>query len=270
LSEEPRAEEKASQATPPAALLHAPELAGRVALVTGGGRGIGRACSVALAASGVKVVVNYAANAEAAGATVEQIIRDGGEAVALQSDIGTREGAEAAVAEATRAFGGLHILVNNAGILRDNLILRMDLQDWESVLRVNLTGAFLTSKLAIRGMLRQRWGRIVNMASVAGVVGNAGQANYSAAKAGLIGLTRALAREVGSRQITVNAIAPGFIRTDMTQALPAGVLDQVPAMVALGRVGIPEDVSGAVLFLCSDAASYITGEVIRVDGGLSL
>jgi 3-oxoacyl-[acyl-carrier protein] reductase len=242
----------------------------RVALVTGGSRGIGRAVALRLAASGHRVAVNYVANAAAAADTVAAIEAGGGTAVAVCGDVGD----ESAVAELMETvgveLGPIEILVNNAGITRDDLLMRMTAEAWDAVIRTNLKSVYLCSKAALRGMLRAKWGRIVNVASVAGVYGNAGQANYSAAKAGVIGFTRSLAKEIGSRGITVNAVAPGFIATDMTAALGEGAAEAATKQITMGRLGRPEEVASAVGYLASQDASYITGQTIVVDGGLAI
>jgi 3-oxoacyl-[acyl-carrier protein] reductase len=245
-------------------------LDGKVAIVTGSSRGIGRAIALELARQGSKVVVNYQSSASAADEVVALIRQEGGEAVAVQADVSLAEEAQKLVDATLEAFGTFDILVNNAGITRDTLLLRMSEEDWNAVLDTNLKGAFHCIKVAQRTLLRKRCGRIINISSVSGLVGNAGQANYSAAKAGLIGLTKAVARELGSRGITVNAVAPGFIQTDMTAKLPAEVLEAARNQAPLQRLGQPEDVAAAVAFLASDAAAYITGQVLAVDGGLAM
>ncbi|MCL6553273.1 MAG: 3-oxoacyl-[acyl-carrier-protein] reductase, partial [Firmicutes bacterium] len=230
--------------------------------------GIGSRIAVALAREGAAVVVHYAHRQEAADAVVAEIVALGGRARAVAADLTRPEQAAAVVAAATDAFGRLDILVNNAGTTRDGLVLRMTDEDWQQVLATNLSGAFYCIRAALREFLRQRSGRIINVASAAGQAGNAGQANYVAAKAGLIGLTRAVAREVGSRGITVNAVAPGYIAAGMTERLPSGTTARYLQQIPLGRAGTPEEVAAAVVFLASDAAAYITGQVLNVDGGM--
>ncbi|MBI3943586.1 MAG: 3-oxoacyl-[acyl-carrier-protein] reductase [Chloroflexi bacterium] len=244
------------------------DLNGRVAIVTGGGRGIGRAIALQLATLGAKVVVNYMSNITAAQEVADEIQRLGSQAVLVQGDVRLGETAGLLVKTAGDSFGRLDILVNNAGTTRDMLLSMMSEDNWDLVLDTNLKSAYHCSKAALRPMMRQRYGRIINITSVAGIAGNPGQANYSAAKAGMIGLTRSLAKEVGSRQITVNAVAPGFIPTDLTSSLPADLLERAKSMTPLGRLGTVEDVAKVVAFLASDAAAFITGEVIRVDGGM--
>jgi len=242
-------------------------LSGRVALVTGASRGIGRAIAIRLARDGARVGLNYHSNAAAAQETADAIRTDGGEALLLPADVADRTAVDAMIATLVKTWCRLDILVNNAGITRDALLLRMSEDNWDAVLSTNLRGAFLCSKTAVRHMLR-RGGRIVNVSSVVGQAGNPGQTNYSAAKAGLLGLTMSLAREVASRDITVNAVAPGYIATDMTVALSTDQTERLLKMIPLGRLGNPEEVAEAVAFLVSDRAGYITGQTLRIDGGM--
>ncbi|MEK7693467.1 MAG: 3-oxoacyl-[acyl-carrier-protein] reductase [Chloroflexota bacterium] len=243
------------------------DLSGKVALVTGGSRGIGRAISLALAAHGAKVAINYASNAAAAEETA-RTIGGASEAITLAGDVSDPVLAAALVGETIKAFGRIDILVNNAGVTADDLILRMSEAEWDKVIDTNLKGTFSVTKAAIRPMVRQRFGRVISVSSVAGIVGNAGQANYSAAKAGMIGFTKAIAKEVASRNITANVIAPGFIDTEMTKDLTDAQRGEIMRMVAVGRTGKPEDVAPAAVFLASDEAAYVTGHVLTVDGGL--
>ena len=245
-------------------------LSGQRALVTGASRGIGRAVALRLASEGASVALNYNSGREEAEAVAAEIAAAGGSAVTLQGNVADAGQAEALVDAAAAALGGLDILVNNAGITRDNLLMRLSEDDWDAVVDTNLKGAFLCTKAAIRPMLRQRSGRIVNMSSVVALTGNPGQANYTAAKAGLIGFTRTVAREVASRGITVNAIAPGFIATQMVDSIPEDLQAQIRERIPLGAFGTPEDVAGCVAFLVSADAAYITGQVLSIDGGLGL
>ena len=241
-------------------------LAGQTALVTGASRGIGRAVALALAEAGAEVVVNYARSPEAAEATVNSIREAGGRAWTLQANVADEEAVNRMISDVLEKSKRLDVLVNNAGITRDGLLMRMKTADWQSVIDLNLSGVFLCSRAAARPMLKQRSGRIINITSVVGLMGNAGQANYAAAKAGVIGFTRSTAREFANRSITVNAVAPGFIATDMTKDLDTGnILSSIP----LGCMGTAEQVAGAVRFLAADpAAAYITGQVLQVDGGM--
>jgi 3-oxoacyl-[acyl-carrier protein] reductase len=242
-------------------------LAGHVALVTGASQGIGRACALQLAAAGAAVAV-AARNQEKLTELVNEITATGGKAAAFPLDVGDEEQIKSAVKAAIAQFGKVDILVNNAGITRDQLVMRMKRADWDAVLHTNLTSAYLLTQQVIGSMLKQRWGRIINITSVFGQTGQAGQANYSASKAGLIGLTMAIAREVGSRNITCNAVAPGFIETAMTAGLGDEFKQTAVKQIPLGRVGSVDDVASAVAFLASEAASYITGHVLNVNGGM--
>ena len=242
-------------------------LRGQVAVVTGASRGIGRAVALALATEGAKVAVNYASSSAAADKVVAEIVAAGGEAIALAADVSkTDQVDDLLTSNVMEKWGRIDILVNNAGITRDTLLLRMKLEDWQAVIDLNLTGVFLCTKAASKIMLKQRSGRVINIASVAGQMGNPGQANYSAAKAGVIGFTKTVAKELSSRGITVNAVAPGFITTDMTKDVKS---DEILKYIPLGRYGTVEEVAGMVKFLAADAAAaYITGQVFNVDGGI--
>ena len=240
----------------------------KVALITGASRGIGRATALELAKAGAKIVINYAGNAAAAQEVLKAIQDLGGQAIAVQANIAVAAEVDELIEKTVAAFGSIDILVNNAGITRDTLLMRMKEADWDAVLDTNLKGVFLCTKAAAKLMMKQRSGKIINMTSVVGLTGNAGQANYAAAKAGVVGFTKSMAKELGSRGITVNAVAPGFIATDMTEVLPDSVKEQMTGNIPLGRPGTPSDVAKAVLFLCSDAAAYITGQTLNVDGGM--
>ena len=239
----------------------------RVALITGGGRGIGRAIALKLAAKGADIVIADL-TPDAAGQTAKEIELLGRRVLALKVDVGCADDTQKMVEDAVDAFGGRHILVNNAGITRDRLLLRMSEEEWDSVLTVNLKGAFNCTRAAVRHMSRERYGRIVNIASIVGLTGNPGQANYSASKAGLIGFTKTVAREFAARGITCNAVAPGFIDTAMTQAMPERARNALTSQIPMARLGTPEDVAEGVAFLASDAASYITGHVLSINGGM--
>ena len=238
----------------------------KVAVVTGASRGIGKAAALALASQGAKVVVNYARSSDAAEATVKEINKAGAEAIAVQADVSQSDEVDNLIKSTLDKFGRIDVLVNNAGITKDTLLLRMKPEQWQAVIDLNLTGVFLCTKAVSKTMLKQRSGRIINIASVAGQMGNPGQANYSAAKAGVIGFTKTVAKELANRGVTVNAVAPGFIETDMTEDLKS---DDIIKFIPLGRYGKPEEVAGTIRFLAADpAAAYITGQVFNVDGGM--
>lgn len=242
----------------------------QTAIVTGGSRGIGRAVAVRLAKDGMNLVINYRGNSAAAEET-ERLCRElGAEVLLVQGDVSRTEDCEKLTAQAKEAFGRVDVLVNNAGITRDGLLARMTEEDFRAVLDVNLVGPWNMMKAVNRIMMKQRYGRIVNLSSVTGLMGNMGQTNYAAAKAGILGMTKSYAREVAGRGITVNAVAPGFIDTDMTEAMPEGAKDKIITGIPMGRTGKPEDVAEAVAFLASEQAGYITGEVLRVDGGMAM
>lgn len=242
-------------------------LADKVAIITGSSRGIGKATALALAEAGAKVVVNYANSSGAADEVVKQIEENGGEAIALQADVSKADQVDALVKATQEKFGSIDVLVNNAGITRDTLLLRMKPEDWQSVIDLNLTGVFLCTRAVSKIMLKQRSGRIINISSVAGLMGNPGQANYSAAKAGVIGFTKTIAKELAPRGVTANVVAPGFIATDMTEELKN--TEEILKYIPLGRYGQPEEVAGLIRYLAADpSAAYITGQVMNVDGGM--
>ncbi len=244
------------------------DLSGRVALVTGSSRGIGRAVALELAGQGAMVAVNYAGNAAAAEETAAAVQALGTRAMVVKADVADQGQVDAMIKSVLTEYGRLDILVNNAGVTRDNLLPRIREEDWDAVLNVNLKGAYNCSRAVLRPMLKAKWGRIINISSVVGLSGNPGQANYAASKAGLVGLTKSVAREVGSRSITVNAVAPGYIETEMTALLPAENKESLLGRIALGRLGKPEEVAHVTAFLAGEKAGYITGQVIVVDGGM--
>lgn len=246
------------------------QLTGKSALVTGGGTGIGKAIALGLAAAGAKVAVANRSSIAAAQEVVDEIKAAGGEAIALQGDVSRAEDADNFVQQVLTSFGALDIVVNNAGTTRDTLLMRMSEEDWDTVLDTNLKGTFLVTRAAIKPMMKARRGKIVNITSVMGLIGNPGQANYSASKAGIIGFTRTVAKEVGSRNIQVNAVAPGFIETAMTGALKPELKESVTKQIPAGRLGHPDDVARVVTFLCSSDADYVTGQTITVDGGMTI
>ncbi|WP_409368336.1 3-oxoacyl-[acyl-carrier-protein] reductase [Lysinibacillus sp. 38-6] len=244
------------------------KLEGKVAVVTGASRGIGRAIALKLAEEGAKVIVNYSGSQAKAEEVVAAIQANGGEALAVQASVSKTEEVSALMDAAVKTFGSLDILVNNAGITRDNLLMRMKEDEWDDVLDTNLKGVFLCTKAVTRQMMKQRAGRIINISSIVGVAGNAGQANYVAAKAGVIGLTKTTAKELASRNILVNAIAPGFIETEMTEQLPEDIKQSMLTQIPLAKLGQPEDIAKAVAFLASDEANYMTGQTLHIDGGM--
>ena len=243
---------------------------GRVALITGGAKGIGKAISLKLASLGYRVAINYRSSSQAATSLVDQITASGGVAMSVAGDVSSSDDVKGIFSSVAAELGPVEILINNAGITRDGLLMRMKDSDWDSVIDGNLKSAFICSREAIKSMSKGRWGRIVNMASVVGLIGNPGQANYCSSKAGLIGLTKSVAREYAQRGVTVNAVAPGFVQTDMTDNLPQQVKDDMMRSIPAGRPGSVEDIASAVAFLVSDEASYITGQVLAVDGGMTM
>ena len=246
------------------------QLTDKIAVVTGGSRGIGKAIALELAKRGATVVVNYQKNADAANEVAEAITASGGQALAVQADVSLEDDANRLIKTTIDTYGKLDILVNNAGTTRDNVIMLMGADDFDTVIQTNLRSTWLVSKAAVRSMMRKRYGRVINITSISGIMGNAGQTNYSASKAGIIGLTKALAREVAPRGITVNAVAPGFVLTDLTANLPEDIAKKLNENIPLGRWGTVEDVASATAFLASDEASYITGHILTVDGGLAM
>lgn len=245
-------------------------LSEKIAVVTGASRGIGRGIALELAKRGATVVVNYHSSADAASEVLEQIMAAGGQGMTFKADVSQEADANALIKATIDAYGRIDILVNNAGTTRDNVIMMMSADDFDAVIQTNLRSTWLCSKAAVRAMMRKRYGRIINITSVSGIAGNAGQTNYSASKAGIIGLTKALAREVAPRNITVNAVAPGFVATDLTASLPEDIASKLNEHIPLGRWGTVEDVMYATAFLASDEAAYITGHVLSVDGGMAM
>lgn len=241
---------------------------GRVALVTGGGRGIGRAIAIRLAKEGAKVAISYRSNEEEAEKAAGLVREVGGECEIFKGDVAAQKDVEALIKGVGEAFGNIDILVNNAGVTKDNIMLRMKEDEFDSVVQTNLKGTYLCTKAVLRGMVRARWGRIINVSSVVGIVGNAGQANYAASKAGIIGLTKSVAREVAPRGITANVVAPGYVETELTGGLPDEVKDQIRSQIPTGRIGEPEEIAEVVAFVAGEGASYVTGQTITVDGGM--
>ncbi len=237
-------------------------------MITGGSRGIGRAIALQLASQGMRIVVNYVINEEAAAEVVKRVEEAGSQAVAIRGDVTKSNEVEQVFTQAADAFGPVEVLVNNAGIIRDSLLMRMSDEDWDSVVDLDLRSVFLCTRAGIRTMVRERWGRVINIGSIVGLRGNAGQANYAAAKAGLVGFTQSVAKEVASRNVTVNCVAPGYVETDIVEDLPKELKQHIMDRVPIGRFGRPEEIAGLVGFIASDAASYITGQAIAVDGGL--
>ncbi len=245
-------------------------LQGKTAIVTGGSRGIGKAIALKLAKEGANIVVNYTRSADKAEAVVAELKELGVDALAVQADVSKADDVKNLLDATTKSFESIDILVNNAGITKDNLLIRMKEEEWDDVLNINLKGAFLTTKLIGKKMMRQKSGKIINVTSVVGIMGNAGQANYAASKAGLIGLTKSSAKEFASRGININAVAPGFIATEMTDALGKDMLDNYEKTIPMGKLGEPEDIANAVVFLSSEESKYITGQVLVVDGGIRI
>ena len=243
-------------------------LIGKCAVVTGASRGIGRAIALQLASEGAKVVVNYSGSEQKALEVVDEIKQNGGEAIAVQANVADMDSVQSLMKTALETYGSIDILVNNAGITRDNLLMRMKDDEWDDVINTNLKGVFLCTKAVTRQMMKQRAGRIINISSIVGIAGNAGQANYVAAKAGVIGLTKTTAQELASRNILVNAIAPGFITTEMTEGLPEELKEVMLKQIPLAKLGQPEDIAKAVVFFASDSANYITGQTLQIDGGM--
>ena len=244
------------------------ELTGRIALVTGAGRGIGRSVALALASKGASVVIHYNESKDGAEKTANEIRDNGQNAMIVQANIGVAEDVEAMITTVIDSWEKIDVLVNNSGVIKDNLIIRMSEDDWDYVMNIDLKGVFLTTRLAARSMIKQRWGRIINIGSVVGLAGNPGQSNYAAAKAGLIGFTRSVAKELAARNITVNMVAPGYIVTDVTENLPDETKEYLTSMIPMKRRGQPEEIADAVAFLAGEKSTYITGQTLNVDGGI--
>lgn len=240
----------------------------KIALITGGSRGIGRAIAIELSKQDYNIVITYINNEDSAKKVIDEVEKNGAEALAVQGDISIEEDVNKIIEIVNERFGAIDVLVNNAGITKDNLLIRMKSEEWDDVINTNLKGVYLCTKAVARGMMKKRYGKIVNIASVVGISGNAGQGNYSASKAGIIGFTKSIAKELGGRGINVNAVAPGFVETDMTEVLSDKIKDEMINMIPLKRAGKPEDIANVVAFLCSEKADYITGQVINVDGGM--
>ena len=240
----------------------------KLALITGGSRGIGRAIAIELSKQDYNIVITYINNEDSAKKVIDEVEKNGAEALAVQGDISIEEDVNKIIEIANERFGAIDVLVNNAGITKDNLLIRMKSEEWDDVININLKGVYLCTKAVARGMMKKRYGKIVNIASVVGISGNAGQGNYSASKAGIIGFTKSIAKELGGRGINVNAVARGFVETDMTEVLSDKIKDEIINIIPLKRAGKPEDIANVVAFLCSKKADYITGQVINVDGGM--
>ena len=240
----------------------------KLALITGGSRGIGREIAIELSKQDYNIVITYINNEDSAKKVIDEVEKNGAEALAVQGDISIEEDVNKIIEIANERFGAIDVLVNNAGITKDNLLIRMKSEEWDDVININLKGVYLCTKAVARGMMKKRYGKIVNIASVVGISGNAGQGNYSASKAGIIGFTKSIAKELGGRGINVNAVAPGFVETDMTEVLSDKIKDEMINIIPLKRAGKPEDIANVVAFLCSKKADYITGQVINVDGGM--
>ncbi|HHV27577.1 MAG TPA: 3-oxoacyl-[acyl-carrier-protein] reductase [Tissierellia bacterium] len=238
------------------------------ALVTGGSRGIGRATAIELSKEGANVIITYNSNEEKAKEVIKEVEKNGVKGLAIKADVSSEEDVKSVMKTIKSQFDSIDVLVNNAGVTKDNLLIRMKSEDWDKVINTNLKGVYLCTKAVVRGMMKKRYGKIVNIASVVGISGNAGQGNYSASKAGVIGFTKSIAKELGSRGINVNGVAPGFVETDMTEVLSEDIKEQSLKLIPLNRFAKPEDIANVVVFLCSEKANYITGQIINVDGGM--